>query len=172
MSSSDNVIIGNEARSAVETTLVHEPRNPRVFIRGCRPSTDDSILLIRYTAFWKQFLHHCCPLRDIVARGAGSTRRRFLPWTVTSIASQRAIIRIDWRYYTWPTWSSVNSVTWCNKFAKSYGGKVIFRSHFRSTRSKRKRNERPWKKLVRGFFSPSFFLSLFLFFLSHPIKWS
>lgn len=87
VSSSDNVIIGNEARSAVETTLVHEPRHPRVFIRGCRPSTDDSILLIRYTAFWKQFLHHCCPLRDIVARGAGSTRRRFLPWTVTSIAS-------------------------------------------------------------------------------------
>lgn len=95
VSSGNNVIIGNEAGSAMETTLVHEPRHPRVFIRDCRSSTDDSILLIRYTAFWKQFLHHCCPLRDIVARGAGSTQRRFLPWTVTSVGSARSYVLTD-----------------------------------------------------------------------------
>lgn len=122
VSSGNNVIVVNETGTTVEATLVHESGHPRIFVRGCWSSTDDSVLLIRYTAFWKPIHRSLLLVTCTEAGNSGGTLSTVQ--TVTSVSLARN--HTYWLTLLHWTWSSVNSVTWCNKFAKWHGGKWFF----------------------------------------------
>lgn len=48
----EDVVVCNEASSAVKLTIIDKTSHPRVFVRSSGPTANDSILLIRNTAVW------------------------------------------------------------------------------------------------------------------------